>query len=271
MYFFTVMRQAEMVFVVYLTKYPLFLYNILRRLTPLRKPWQIAQEERMTNRKILLGMLVIGLVFGFMVIGCGDDSSDDENSFKGSWSGTFTPKVSGVEGDEIDATISLTDTTWALNAGNIRLNGTYTKSTTYSATLTIQSIPIGLAVVNPIALNSTLTVTIYAGAHPGSGSFKSGASNIQSDSFKGTWTGTFTPSAGNETSATITFTDDTWTLGPVGIAQNGTYTKTTIGYTATLLVQGLTVGTAVLNPISGNLTVKIVASPTGSGSFQRQP
>jgi hypothetical protein len=226
----------------------------------------------MTNKKILLGMLAIGLVFGLALIGCDGDNpiGGDDNPFEGDWKGNFTPKEDGEDGEEIEATISFTDTTWILLAGDITLNGTYTQSSTYTASLIKQGVTIGTAIVNPVGLTSTLTLTILGSDHPGSGSFESDKSNIPSDSFDGTWFGTYTPSGSSEISnATITFTDTTWKLAPSAIAQNGTYTSS-IQYTATLKVQGLTIGSAVISPLDQNLTVTILlGTSSGKGTFTR--
>jgi hypothetical protein len=227
----------------------------------------------MTNKKILLGILAITLVFGLTLIGCDGDNpiGGDDNPFIGEWSGTFTPKVSGVEGDEIDATITFTDTRWTLSAGDINLSGTYSDSIIpsigSSKTVDLNSqdgITIATATYTSILNVKTIKVNFILSTYSGSsGSFKSG-SNIQDDSFVGKWTGEYD----DDPSATITFTDTTWTLKYGTTTQNGQYTKSSIGYTATLTISGVTFGTAALNPITGTLTITVGLN---KGSFTRAP
>ena len=46
------------------------------------------KEKKMANRKSCLGILVIALVFGMMVVGCGDDSDSGGNPLIGRWYST---------------------------------------------------------------------------------------------------------------------------------------------------------------------------------------
>jgi hypothetical protein len=237
----------------------------------------------MTNKNILLVMLAITLVFGLTFMGC-DEIKDvinpegDGNPFKGDWSGTFTPKVEGVEGDEIEATITFTDTRWTLTAQGINQSGPYSDSiipsigSSKTVDLEKDGITIATATYASLLNVKSLTVKFILGAYSGSsGSFKSGGINT-SDSFIGTWNGNYTPSEGDETTATITFTESSWTLKVGTTTTSGTYEKSSIGYTATLKVSGVSAGTAVLNPITGKLSVNILLSnSSGSGSFTRAP
>jgi hypothetical protein len=234
----------------------------------------------MANNKILLGILAITLVFGLTFMGC-DEIKDvlnpegDGNPFIGEWSGTFIPKVSGVEGDEIDATITFTDTKWTLTAGEtgpsqIKLSGTYSDSIIPSIggskTVDLNSqdgIIIASATYTSILTVKTIKVNFILSTYNGSsGSFKSGGSNT--DSFVGKWSGTYD----NDPSATITFTDTTWSLKHGTTTQSGQYTKSSIGYTATLTISEITFGTAALNPITGTLTITVGLN---KGSFTRAP
>jgi hypothetical protein len=233
----------------------------------------------MKNKQTLLVMLAITLAFGLALIGCGEDNplNQDDNPFKGDWSGTFTPKVNGEEGDEIEAIITFTDTRWTLTAGEagpnqIKLSGTYSDSIVpsigSSKTVDLNNsdgIPIATATYASLLNVKTVTVnfTIFGTYSGSSGSFKSG-SNIQDDSFVGKWTGEYD----DDTSATITFTDTTWTLKHGATTQNGQYSKSSIGYTATLTISEITFGTATLNPITGTLTITVGLN---KGSFTRTP
>jgi hypothetical protein len=215
----------------------------------------------MANKNILLVMLAITLVFGLTFIGCDviDSVKGGDESFVGTWSGTFKP--TGEE--EIEATIIFTATKWTLTAVGYNQSGPYEKSSIpNTVALKIQGLPtpIGTASVTPIA--ETLTIIIPTG----SGSFKSGESNT-GDSFVGLWTGNYKELGEQEVPATITFTDNTWSLKYGSETINGSYTKSSIGYTATLTVLDITFGTAVLNPITKTLTVTVGPN---KGSFERQ-
>jgi hypothetical protein len=229
-------------------------------------------EEKMANKKILLGMLVIALVFGMTVIGCDDNSSEDGNSYKGEWNGTFTPK----DGDVAEATITFSDDTWTLTARTINLTGTYTIGT-FQATLSVDSSAGSVPVATASIVLSNLQVAFNAGTHNGStGSFT--RVRPPSDSFKGSWNGSFTPTDGTAIdNATVAFTDDAWTLTAGAISLNGSYVKTGLGLAVDLNVAvpefgTFKIGSGVLNPVTGNLTVTITGSDhKGRGSFTRAP
>jgi hypothetical protein len=216
----------------------------------------------MTNKKNLLGIWVITLVFGMTIMGCVSAPSDS-NPYIGDWSGTFKP--SG--GQEVEATISFTDTAWTLTAGTLTLNGSYTRGT-IQATLSLGN----YTVASASALLTKLTVTFNNGEYNGSsGSFTTTTAKLNTDPFKGAWSGTFKPSGGQEVKATITFTDTAWTLTAGTISLNGTYTKSKIGYTATLTQAQYNIGTGLVNPISEALTLTITngTNSGSSGSFTR--
>ena len=226
----------------------------------------------MDNKRFWLGMLVITLVFGMTVLGCDDSIKDKiENSYNGDWSGTFTKS----DGTEVEATIVFTDTTWTLKVGtDVAIAGTYTK-TAVKATLSTDVSGSTYPVATASILLSNLTVTFNYGTYNGSsGSFTRVKDDTQTDPFIGTWNGTL--SASGETagsSATIAFTDTAWTLTVGSDTSSGTYTKSTIGYTAELkTADGLyPVGTCIVNPVKKELTVNITGGTQQgkSGKFTR--
>jgi hypothetical protein len=226
----------------------------------------------MANKNILLLMLAITLAFGLTLIGCGEDTDDNsyKDSFKGEWTGTFTPNG----GEALEATIVFTDSKWTLTAEGISQSGTYSKASLppNSVNLKISGITIGSATAASVIGIGALQVTFSPLADIyGSGTFSKIESNIQGD-FVGAWTGNFTTSGGDEITATITFTDSTWTLGPTTISASGTYEKSS-SYSASLKAQGgILIGTAILNPANGTLKVTIlpIADHSGSGTFTRQ-
>jgi hypothetical protein len=209
----------------------------------------------MDNKRFWLGMLVIALVFGMTVLGCDDDSTNDKsNSYKGDWSGTFTK-----DGTEVEAKITFTDTTWTLTAGTININGTYTKNAIQATLSTVvdgASYPVATGTI----LLTTLTVTFNAGTHNGSSGSFTRVKDAPTDTFKGTWNGSLSKSGTTE-NATIVFADTDWTLTVGSETSTGTYTKSIIGYTATLTAQTaegqFTVGTCIVNPVKKELTVNI--------------
>jgi hypothetical protein len=214
----------------------------------------------MANKNILLVMLAITLLFGLTLTGCDKDpDAEYDKNFKGVWSGTFTPK----DGEEIEATIEFKDTTWILKAGTtINYNGTYDQSSNYTATLKMLSLPFGIADFNP--LNNTLTVRITTVLETGTGSF----TGNQSNPFNGTWNGTYKEVGEDEVAATITFTDNTWTMRAGTTNNSGDYTRSDIGFTATFTSQGIPFGTAICNPVTGNITGTI---GLGKVDFTRAP
>jgi hypothetical protein len=222
----------------------------------------------MANKKFVPGMLVIALIFGMMVVGC-NENPGEENSYKGDWTGTFKPK----DGEEAEATISFTDDTWELKAGDITLSGTYTEGLLGTTELFVESSAGPFKVATGVIALNNLTITFTAGAYGGAkGSFT--RVKVSSDSFKGTWTGTYTPTLGTARSATIKFDDDTWELTAGAIALNGSYTKSTLGLTASLKtttdIGDVGIGEAILNPITKELTVIItLLGSNGKGAFKQ--
>jgi hypothetical protein len=219
----------------------------------------------MTNKKILLGILAITLVFGMTFIGCDEDS--EGNPYIGEWSGTFTPKKNGVTGQEAGAKIIFTDTTWTLEWTStsetpVTLNGTYTKGA-INANLAIGDY--NNTASASIILNK-LKLTFSNGEYNGSSGDFTRVKDAPTDAFIGSWSGTFTPNGKDATTATITFTATEWTFVAGDINENGTYTKA-YGYTATLKQTTYDIGTALVNPLNGSLTVTFTTgTPKGSGS-----
>jgi hypothetical protein len=230
----------------------------------------------MKNRKILLGMLVIVLAFGMTVIGC-DEPEDPDYPFKGSWSGSYTETGE----PSAEAKVTFTETAWTLTVGenSTELNkGSYTWKKTgvgSGATLKVklegQTVTAGTATLSAGILGFSIT-TGFTGA--GSGSFK----RVKGDPLAGTWSGdykltgestsktatiTFTPSASDETKGT-------WNISCDGKTQNGTYTKSSLGLSATLYFtsQNLNCGSVIINPATGEITVTIVqGDASGTGTF----
>jgi len=241
----------------------------------------------MTNKKILLVMLAITLVFGMTVIGCDGENpifnNDDENPYVGDWTaGTFKLKQTGdTSAVEVEAKITFTDTTWTLTAESTPetiINGTYTIDTLGGATLVMEGYEVGYC-VKPFG--GITIVTFSIGKYKdSSGSF----TRVKEDPFTNIWSGTLKKGSTN-VNATITFTDDLgWTLvidsTPAETTINGTYTKSIIGATVTLTANtgGATgdipnFGKCVYNKENNNETLKVSISNGAykdySGDFTR--
>ena len=99
----------------------------------------------MKNKGNVLGMLVIVLVFGMVVVGC-DNGSTDSNSFVGTWIGT--------DGDGDPVTLVCTTTNWTASFYDGTETGTYTYSGN-TATIIQGSEVIGTAILS----GNTLIVT----------------------------------------------------------------------------------------------------------------
>jgi hypothetical protein len=219
----------------------------------------------MTNKQIFLVMLAITLAFGLTFMGCDKDSEEDEASFIGEWSGNYT--LSGEDEAKV-AVITFTATTWTLTAVELGINqsGTYEKSILNSATLKSKDgYIVGTATIIPIT--GTLTLSIIQGIASGKGSFNSGKRNT--GEFKGTWTGTFEPTEGEEKDATIEFTDATWILktGATKIDE-GTYTQIN-SYSANLMQGVKPIGNVTIIPIAGTLSLRFLptSDTKGTGNF----
>jgi hypothetical protein len=216
----------------------------------LRKLWQISEEKKMKNKKFLLGMLVLALVFGMTVIGC-DEPEDPENPFKGDWTGNF----GGTDGK---ATISFTDNTWTLTYGDSEtLTGKYSKGT---SKVNLKESSGKYTIGTSTYTAGILTVTINGDDDTPSttGTFTR-IKSIPTDPFLGAWGGTIGSSA-----ATITFIDDaTWSLtvgtGAEATTSTGTYTKK-VGFIVTLKEGKYTIGTGTFNLTASPETLKIVFS-----------
>jgi hypothetical protein len=223
----------------------------------------------MKNKKILLGMLAIVLTFGMTFIGCGGEG-DDNNLYIGEWSGTFTWK----DGQEEDATITFTEDTWILATGTKTLNGTYTRDNLKRAAMKVDGDGFRAAYGSILV---KLTVAFdngdnYVGS---SGTFTKNIT-LNIDPFVGSWSGTFKPTGGSDTTATITFNENGgWTLAAGAINITGTYTKSKIGLTATLQKDSYAIGTGIIvNPIDKKLRVDIInntGNNNGSGNFTKTP
>jgi len=110
----------------------------------------------MANKRFWLGILVIVLVFGMMVVGCNDDTTNG-NGNGDTYDPTGTWDISGT-----NATVTITGTNWMFNALNPSDNdtGTYDLSgnvaTLYSNSW---SANIGTATLTS---NTTLILTLHA-------------------------------------------------------------------------------------------------------------
>ena len=186
----------------------------------------------MTNKKILLGMLAIALVFGMTVIGCDllPNGTEDENPYKGEFGGTFGLKTNTAPPD---AKINFTDTTWTLTFTGtgtqvISQSGTYTRGAAGSATLLDGSYEVATCLL----LVDSLVVTFTTGDYK---NYEGNFTRVKEPPFSGaSYSGTMTKT-GNSTSesATISFTDTSWTLTIGTKTVTGTYKKTS-DYTVTL-------------------------------------
>jgi hypothetical protein len=234
-------------------------------------------ENKMANKKILLGMLVITLVFGMTVVGC-DDSTDDKNPYVGAWTTVnFTLKKTDTAGnttttENIEATIKFTETEWTLTTDEEEIKGTYALGTLKTAILKIGTYTVANCL--PPALDS-LVVAFNSGDYEGStGNFERvKEEKPATDPFIGTWTGTLKKSGQTDVSATIVFTETNWTLTGGSKTMTGTYKKSEdLGVTASLTEGTYKVGSCFSNIIKGSLTVSITNGNFDgySGTFTRQ-
>jgi hypothetical protein len=203
----------------------------------------------MANKKNLLGMLAIALIFGMTVVGCeGDPEDKDTQTYVGEWTGKFK---NGAQ--EEDATMILTDTEWVLTSESVNLSGTYAKVTIgVDFSMVMNSGPNVVAdikVASGVAVGNLLTVTFnsilpaYSGAHSFSRVKETPPTPPATDPFIGTWTGTLT-SIGTPAATIVLTGTGTWTLTVGETIVNGTYTKSGLGFSATLKVaDDITYGT----------------------------
>jgi hypothetical protein len=236
----------------------------------------------MENRKILLGMLVITLVFGMTVLGC-DEPEDPERPFKGTWNGSYTESGQPA----VEAKVTITDTGWTLTVGEgdqekTLRSGTYTwkkVATIPTASLKVKTDQGTFEIGTGTLAFAVLTFRLNTGTvGAGSGTFK----RAKGEPFVGTWNGTFTPTSTGSpvTNASIVLTSsNTWNLTAGAITSNGTYTKSRIGLKVDLDIvtdQGNfpKVGTVLLapDPSTGkeNITVTITTgNAAGKGTFSK--
>jgi len=232
----------------------------------------------MTNKKFLLGMLAIALVFGMTFIGCDDGTTEEGNPFIGEFSGTFKLKNAT---EDVEATMTFTDTTWTLTAGATNQEGTYTRGKLSSATLFINTdegnvnSATCLLAIDALTLNFNSNIDKYSGS---SGTFKR-IKDPPKGILVGTWNGTLSKGPDTKSDVTITFTDtDTkWSLTigttpPSTPTLSGIYTKSTV-LSATLTRQDtssnstINTGNCIYNPVDSKLTVTLTdgATTTYSG------
>jgi len=222
----------------------------------------------MANKKILLGMLAIALVFGMTVVGC-DDSTDDKNPYVGEWEGTFKKS----DDTEVEAKITFTETAWTLTGDSISQTGTYTRGT-LQTTLSMEINSLSFPVATCSILLGNLTVNFNGGdLKDGSGSFTRVKENTPAnDPFTGTWSGTLKKSGQSDVTVSITFTDASnysLTIGTTAPPVTGTYEKSNLGLTATLTTMNdagtFTIGNCLSDPINKNLKLTISGITNYSG------